>query len=144
MTRFESTDKNVAQRFLTKQGTRAVGSKEASRMSPTEVRRAGFGRIGRIIGSLALAASSLWLAKGVADAVKGPEVPDLSPGAPNTEVYTVQPGDTRWDIATRFGNGDPRPLVDELGQQPDAQDGLQGGDRLTVPAQEENSDQNAG
>lgn len=58
---------------------------------------------------------------------------DAQPEQP-TEPYTVQHGDTGWDIAEeRTPNSeDVRPLVDDIMEQA-GDDGLQPGETITVP-----------
>jgi hypothetical protein len=95
---------------------------------------------GRTLVLGAVAAATLFAGiKGVADAGSGPDLPELKPGEPGTEVYTVKPGDTAWDIARAALPDDQnfQELAHDLGQQPDAQDGLHPGDELVVPVSSE-------
>ncbi len=65
--------------------------------------------------------------------IVGEPVPTLQSGDPNNETVTVQPADTAWNIARTRTTGDIRPLVSAIMDQPDAQNGLQPGDKLVVP-----------
>lgn len=138
---------NRVQEVLYNQGEKAVGTDTANTIPDTEVRRKGFKRVA---GRAALAASLTIgaLGAGVAadkihDKMNGPEIPELVEGAPDTEVYTVKPGDTAWGIAREaLGEGEEiRGLADNLVGQPDALDGLQPGDKLVVPASPESENQ---
>lgn len=73
-------------------------------------------------------------ANNLVERARGPEVPELVPGAENTTTYVVQPGDTAYGIADRAVDGDPRGVQDALTRQDAALDGLQEGDELIVPA----------
>lgn len=98
----------------------------------------------RRAGALALTALAAGGAIGIgnfaadrmSEVMRGPNVPALVEGDAHTRVVTVEPGDTAWEIADQHTDGDPRALVDAIMDQPAAQDGLQGGDRLVVPEQE--------
>lgn len=65
---------------------------------------------------------------------------DNSPES-NNATYTVQPGDTAWDIAQNVeanqdgvaDNQDVRPIVDDISAQA-GEDGLQPGEEIQVPA----------
>jgi LysM domain len=78
-----------------------------------------FARRRRLV-SLAVCALVLLATWGVANCLSGLQSSKLAtiPGTqvtPNGYIYTVQPGDTVWSIATRLvPNGDPRPVVDEI------------------------------
>ena len=96
----------------------------------------------RRAGAAALVLTLPFVPKAVSEAVNfvegrvnGPDVSALTEDAPNTGVLTIQHGDTAWEIAEAHTEGDPRPLVDAIQNQPAAQDGLQPGDKIIVPTQ---------
>ncbi len=90
-------------------------------------------RIGASGLALGLGIGGVNVAERAVDVVQGPKVEDLSEDNKNTEVITVERGDTLWGIADERTNDDPRALIDALKRQPDAQDGLHPGDQLRVP-----------
>lgn len=83
----------------------------------------------RRLGVTAVAAGVLALGVGpVGHAL----APDGSKAAEGT--YVVRPGDTLWSIATRLGDGDPRPLVDAIQQANGVDPGaLVPGQALVIP-----------
>lgn len=93
----------------------------------------------RRVGAAVLAAGVLLggakMTEGAVNRIRGKanNLPVLEEGQPGTEPYTVELGDTLWGIAKERTNGEVRALVDSLGQQPDAENGLQQGDQLIVP-----------
>lgn len=137
MERIQSSGINPAQRILYRQGEKAVGPREARYKHPTEVRREGLNRLGRQLGAVVLVGAGLLLARGVVDALKGPDVPEL------TETVTAKPGTTAYgEVIRRLAPGtDPRPIVDEVLKGQAFKDGvLQPGERFNVlKAQEESA-----
>jgi hypothetical protein len=63
-----------------------------------------------------------------------------APDTVQTEVVTVQSGDTVWDLANSRTTGDPRPIVDDITRMNYAEigDGLDPGDQLRVPVEPTN------
>ncbi len=58
---------------------------------------------------------------------------DNSPKAKTIKV-TVSPGDSPWSLESRYNDKsvDVRPLVDQMGQEPQVRDGLQPGEAVDV------------
>jgi hypothetical protein len=59
----------------------------------------------------------VWLGAGALSGANSPSLQVLTGSVKTTSgyLYTVQPGDTIWSVATRLSpSGDPRPIVDQL------------------------------
>lgn len=71
-----------------------------------------------ILGSLLLAVAGWWRAEGTTDAASAMPAPSDGPAAGVAARVVVQPGDTLWTLAVRYGppGEDPRRLVWELAE----------------------------
>ncbi|HEY8497933.1 MAG TPA: LysM domain-containing protein [Limnochordales bacterium] len=71
-----------------------------------------------VLGSLLLAVAGWWRAEGTTDAASAVTAPSTGPAARAAARVVVQPGDTLWTLAVRYGppGEDPRRLVWELAE----------------------------
>ena len=98
---------NIPQQILYNSGKKSMGFRKANEASDSEVRRAGFGRIAKKAGAVAVIAiaalGSLKAAESLQESV--PSYPtvkgyEANPGGfPDFEKTVIQPGDTAFGIA---------------------------------------------
>ena len=139
---------NIPQKILYNSGKKSIGIREARGATDAEVRRAGFGRIAKKAGTVAVialtAVGSLVAAKSLPESV--PAYPtvlefEADPKAfPDFEKTVIQPGDTAFGIAEETQpDSDNRKVSDLLIAEDKANDadgighpGFDAGDPLIV------------